>query len=457
MNPFIHDTICAIATRAGGALSVIRVSGPHAIAHTDRIFQSASGCRLAESKARTLHYGTLHTLADTTGAREAIDDVVVSLWRAPHSYTGDDVVEISCHGSQYIASNIIQALIACGCRQAEPGEYTMRAYLNGKMDLSQAEAVADLIAANNKASHDLAVSQLKGHFSSELQRLRQQLLKLTSLLELELDFSDHEDLEFADRSEINDLSTAILQKLRTLCESFKTGQALKQGIPVAIVGKTNVGKSTLLNQLLHEDKAIVSDIDGTTRDIIDGVALIQGVTFRFVDTAGIRTTDDAIERIGIERALEQIAKAAIVVWMIDAMPTQADRDDMVRRTEGKPLIVVHNKADLSIATLIDGEVAISAKRNENIALLKQKIMEAANIPEIDENTIMVTNTRHYEALHKAMADLQRVVDGLASGLPSDLLAEDLRLCLADLADITGGQITSQETLNNIFQHFCIGK
>lgn len=312
----------------------------------------------------------------------------------PHSYTGDDVVEISCHGSQYIAQNIIQALIACGCRQAEPGEYTMRAYLNGKMDLSQAEAVADLIAANNKASHDLAVSQLKGHFSSELQRLRQQLLKLTSLLELELDFSDHEDLEFADRSEINDLSTEIFEKLRTLCESFKTGQALKQGIPVAIVGKTNVGKSTLLNQLLNEDKAIVSDIDGTTRDIIDGMASINGVTFRFVDTAGIRTTDDAIEKIGIERAYEQIAKAAIVVWMIDGKPTQADRDDMARRTEGKPLIVVHNKADLSAETFVDNEVAISAKRNENIQLLKEKIMEAANIPEIDENTIMVTNMRH---------------------------------------------------------------
>ncbi len=457
MNTFIHDTICAIATRAGGALSVIRVSGANAVAYTDRIFQSASGKRLAESKANTLHYGTLHTLADASGAREAIDDVVVSLWRAPHSYTGDDVVEISCHGSQYIAQNIIQALIACGCRQAEPGEYTMRAYLNGKMDLSQAEAVADLIAANNKASHDLAVSQLKGHFSSELQRLRQQLLKLTSLLELELDFSDHEDLEFADRSEINDLSTEIFEKLRTLCESFKTGQALKQGIPVAIVGKTNVGKSTLLNQLLNEDKAIVSDIDGTTRDIIDGMASINGVTFRFVDTAGIRTTEDAIEKIGIERAYEQIAKAAIVVWMIDGKPTQADRDDMARRTEGKPLIVVHNKADLSAEMFVDNEVAISAKRNENIQLLKEKIMEAANIPEIDENTIMVTNMRHFEALHKAMTDLQRVIDGLASGLPSDLLAEDLRLCLEDLADITGGQITSQETLNNIFQHFCVGK
>ena len=438
------DTICALATAPGGAIAVIRVSGEKAISITESIFSRP----LHDKPSHTLHYGSIG---------KGVDDVLVSVFRAPHSYTGENGTEISCHGSPYIVQRILELLIENGARQALPGEFTQRAFLNGKMDLSQAEAVADLIAANNKASHDLAVSQLKGHFSSELQRLRQQLLKLTSLLELELDFSDHEDLEFADRSEINDLSTEIFEKLRTLCESFKTGQALKQGIPVAIVGKTNVGKSTLLNQLLNEDKAIVSDIDGTTRDIIDGMASINGVTFRFVDTAGIRTTDDAIEKIGIERAYEQIAKAAIVVWMIDGKPTQADRDDMTRRTEGKPLIVVHNKADLSAETFVDNEVAISAKRNENIQLLKEKIMEAANIPEIDENTIMVTNMRHFEALHKAMTDLQRVIDGLASGLPSDLLAEDLRLCLEDLADITGGQITSQETLNNIFQHFCVGK
>ena len=452
----LKNTICAIAPAPGGAIGIIRVSGNDSIRIADRIFQPKGKDQspLTERKAYTLTFGNI---IDTENGNDIVDEVLVSIFRAPHSYTGEDSVEISCHGSRYIMQRIMQLLISAGCRAAGPGEYTQRAFLNGKMDLSQAEAVADLIAANNKASHDLAVSQLKGHFSSELQRLRQQLLKLTSLLELELDFSDHEDLEFADRSEINDLSTEIFEKLRTLCESFKTGQALKQGIPVAIVGKTNVGKSTLLNQLLNEDKAIVSDIDGTTRDIIDGMASINGITFRFVDTAGIRTTDDAIEKIGIERAYEQIAKAAIVVWMIDGKPTQADRDDMARRTEGKPLIVVHNKADLSAETFVDNEVAISAKRNENIQLLKEKFMEAANIPEIDENTIMVTNMRHFEALHKAMTDLQRVIDGLASGLPSDLLAEDLRLCLEDLADITGGQITSQETLNNIFQHFCVGK
>ncbi len=401
----------------------------------------------------TLHYGTAYAMA----VMEAIDDVVVSLWRAPHSYTGEDVVEISCHGSEYIARNIIQSLIAAGCRQAAPGEFTMRAYLNGKMDLSQAEAVADLIAANNKASHDLAVSQLKGHFSSELHRLREQLLKLTTLLELELDFSDHEDLEFADRTEIKDLTETIYEKLKRLADSFETGETLKKGVPVAIVGKTNVGKSTLLNLLLNEEKAIVSDIDGTTRDTIDGTAVIRGVTFRFVDTAGIRDTTDTIERIGIERAYKQMERAAVIVWMIDEKPTQQDIQLIKNHAQGKPVVVVHNKADLSQDKLIDGELPISAKENKNISLLKDKIYEAADIPEIDEDTIIVTSARHYEALRSATADLQRVLGGLSSGLPSDLLAEDLRLCLSDLANITGGQITTQETLNNIFKNFCIGK
>ncbi len=461
-----NETICAIATRVGGALSVIRVSGSQALACVDSIFVSLSGKKLVQCCANTLHYGTVYSPCKHTGGnlpvvgvegKCAIDDVVVSLWRAPHSYTGEDVVEISCHGSEYIASNIIQALIGAGCRQAGPGEFTMRAYLNGKMDLSQAEAVADLIAANNKASHDLAVSQLKGHFSSELGQLREQLLKLTSLLELELDFSDHEDLEFADRSEIKSLSETICGKLKSLTDSFETGQALKQGIPVAIVGKTNVGKSTLLNLLLNEDKAIVSDIDGTTRDTIDGTAVIKGVTFRFVDTAGIRKTDDAIERIGIERAYQQMERAAIIVWMIDEKPTQEDVHLFKSHAQGKPVIIVHNKADLSPDMLMDGELTISAKENRNVNLLKDKIFEVAGIPEIDENTIMVTNARHYEALSSATADLQRVLDGMSMGVPTDLLAEDLRLCLADLAEITGGKITPQETLNNIFKNFCIGK
>ena len=447
------DTICAIATKVGGAIAVIRVSGPQAIGCTDRLFHAPSGQSLADARPNTLHYGALHAI----DSGDVIDDVVVALWRAPHSYTGDDTVEISCHGSQYIAQTIVQNLVTTGCRMAGPGEFTMRAYLNGKMDLSQAEAVADLIAANNKASHDLAVSQLKGHFSQELGRLREQLLKLTSLLELELDFSDHEELEFADRSEIANLATTLLKKVTNLCNSFQTGQALRQGIPVAIVGKTNVGKSTLLNSLLNEDKAIVSDISGTTRDTIDGLAAIGGVTFRFVDTAGLRNTTDTIEQIGIERAYRQINEAAIVVWVIDTMPSPDEQHDIETRANGKPVIIVHNKADISPTPLMSGEVPISAKNGQNIKALKDCIYTAANLPEISEDTIIITNARHYEALSHAADDLQRVTDGLAADLPSDLLAEDLRLCLADLADITGGQITPQETLNNIFQHFCIGK
>lgn len=448
-----QTTICAIATRSGGALSVIRISGENAIVCADRIFKSASGKVLQNCKANTLHYGTVYSFNDHT----AIDDVVISLWHAPHSYTGEDVVEISCHGSEYIARNIIQSLIASGCSQAGPGEFTMRAYLNGKMDLSQAEAVADLIAANNKASHDLAVNQMKGHFSLELKRLRKELLKLTSLLELELDFSDHEDLEFANRKELKELSTQIYQKLRTLYTSFETGQALNKGIPVAIVGKTNVGKSTLLNQLLDEDKAIVSDIDGTTRDTIDGIASIHNATFRFIDTAGIRNTDNVIERIGIDRAYQQINKAAIILWVIDTMPTPTEQNDIRKHANGKPIIIVHNKKDISNHKYLDDEIAISALNHENIQLLKEKIYKAANIPEIDENTIVITNIRHFEALRKAAEDLQRILGGLSNGISSDLLAEDLRLCLTSLAEITGSQITSQETLNNIFKKFCIGK
>lgn len=459
-----EETICAIATRTGGAIAIIRLSGPDAITIVDKLFRSASGKPLSDSKPNTLHYGTLYSSVEFPsrlpvgdGGAKAIDDVVVSLWRAPHSYTGENAVEISCHGSAYIARNILQSLIEAGCRQADHGEFTKRAFLNGKMDLSQAEAVADLIAADNRASHDLALSQLKGHFSSELSQLRDQLLKLTSLLELELDFSDHEDLEFADRTELHDLAVTIRDRITTLAKSFKTGQALKQGIPVAIIGKTNVGKSTLLNQLLHEDKAIVSDVDGTTRDSIDGTIDINGVTFRFIDTAGIRHTNDKVEKIGIDRTYQQLEKAAIVLWVIDDTPTEEELCRMQKRCTTKPLIIVHNKTDISPIPLYKDEIAISAKSGANIDLLKKRIYTSADIPEIDEDTIIVTNARHYEALTRAGQDLQRVLDGMSSGLSSDLLAEDLRLCLDDLADITGGKITSQETLNNIFSHFCIGK
>ena len=317
MNKLIsqdNNTICALATPVGGAIAVIRVSGKKAIDIVGSVFSPQSNKPLNKAKGYSLHYGQL-----LNNGQETIDDVMVSIYRAPHSYTGEDSVEIACHGSQYIVTQIIQTLIANGCRQAEPGEYTMRAYMNGKMDLSQAEAVADLIASTNKATHKMAISQLKGHFSSELTTLREQLLKMTSLLELELDFSDHEELEFADRSELLELARRIDNRITTLAHSFETGNAIKQGIPVAIIGKTNVGKSTLLNALLHEDKAIVSDIHGTTRDVIEDTTQINGITFRFIDTAGIRKTDDTIENLGIERTYQKLnGKMFIFLFVKDA-------------------------------------------------------------------------------------------------------------------------------------------
>jgi tRNA modification GTPase len=346
---------------------------------------------------------------------------------------------------------------------ANPGEYTMRAYLNGKLDLSQAEAVADLIASTNRATHHMAMSQLRGHFSSELKVLRDQLLKLTSLLELELDFSDHEDLEFADRSELKALSVNINEHITRLAHSFETGQALKQGIPVAIVGKTNVGKSTLLNRLLREDRAIVSNIHGTTRDTIEDTIDLHGVTFRFIDTAGIRQTTDEIEQIGIERTFAAIEKARIVLWLIDQKPTEAEIADMAARSKGRTLVVVCNKSDLEIhqnlqISIPDSQfVRISAKTGIGIPQLEEVIYQAANIPALNESDTIVTNARHYDALVRAHESLQRVLDGMENQLSGDLLAEDLRLALDQLAEITGTQITPNEVLGNIFKNFCVGK
>ena len=474
-----NETICAIATRVGGALSVIRVSGAQAIECVDRIFMSASGKRLRDCGANTLHYGSVHEHGAHAGdeedarsrsessGRETIDDVVVSLWRAPHSYTGEDVVEISCHGSEYITRVILQNLIGAGCRQAGPGEFTMRAYLNGKMDLSQAEAVADLIASTNKATHDMAMSQLKGHFSHELSLLREKLLKMNSLLELELDFSDHEDLEFADRSELRDLAEEIKGKVMALVRSFEAGNALKEGVPVVIVGKTNVGKSTLLNRLLHEDKAIVSDVHGTTRDVIEDTTEISGITFRFIDTAGIRKTDDKVEKIGIERTFQKMDEAKIVVWLVDDCPSEEEALEMREKNREKQLLLVFNKSDThsyNADVLSSGVVGtcptalfISAKTGDNISELEEALVKAADIPEITENDIVVTSVRHYEALVRANEALTRVLNSLAMDLSGDLIAEDLKTVLDELGEITGGQISSQETLNNIFQHFCIGK
>ena len=467
-----EECICALATPAGGAIGIVRLSGKNAIEITDKVFVSVSGKQLSAAKPNTLHYGEIK---DKDG--HTIDDVLVSVFRAPHSYTGEDSTEISCHGSRYILQQVLQRLIEVGCCQAEPGEYTRRAYMNGKMDLSQAEAVADLIASTNKATHQMALSQLKGHFSSELTLLREKLLKMTSLLELELDFSDHEELEFADRSELRALAAEIEKKITTLAHSFETGNALKQGVPVAIVGKTNVGKSTLLNRLLHEEKAIVSNIHGTTRDVIEDTTLIDGITFRFIDTAGIRKTDDVVENIGIERTYQKMEEAKIVIWLLDALPAEAEIEDMKEKNQGKKLLMVFNKIDeisfdkavlssdencqTSSSILLSDEnvsiLNISARTGENVSDLEQALVRAADIPEIKENDVIVTSARHYEALLRADESLSRVLESMDMGMSGDIIAEDLKMVLEELGEITGGQISSQETLNNIFKHFCIGK
>lgn len=468
-----EECICALATPAGGAIGIIRLSGKNAITITDKIFQSANGKSLEEAKPYTLHYGEIKDKDGNT-----IDDVLVSVFRAPHSYTGENSTEISCHGSRYILQQVLHRFTEVGCRQAEPGEYTRRAYLNGKMDLSQAEAVADLIASTNKATHKMALSQLKGHFSNELSLLREKLLKMTSLLELELDFSDHEELEFADRSELQALAEEINHKITTLAHSFETGNALKQGVAVAIVGKTNVGKSTLLNRLLHEEKAIVSDIHGTTRDVIEDTTLIDGITFRFIDTAGIRKTDDVVENIGIERTFQKMEEAKIVIWLLDEQPSASEIEEMKLKNQGKKLLVVFNKmdklendklafdkfthscgSDSSESEASEGEstLFISARTGENVSSLEQALVRAADIPEITENDVIITSARHYEALLRAHNSLSRVLESMEMGMSGDIIAEDLKMVLEELGEITGGQISSQETLNNIFKHFCIGK
>ena len=395
------------------------------------------------------------------------------MFRAPHSYTGEDSTEIMCHGSSYILQQVIQLLIYNGCRAALPGEYTQRAFLNGKMDLSQAEAVADLIASSSAATHRLAMSQMRGGFSKELSNLRNQLLHFTSLMELELDFSDHEELEFANRDELSSLATHIEQVIAQLAHSFSVGNAIKNGIPVAIIGETNAGKSTLLNALLNEEKAIVSDIHGTTRDVIEDTINLQGVTFRFIDTAGIRQTNDAIENLGIERTFQKMDQAYVILWMIDSTDAQRRfeelKADILPHCEGKKMIILFNKSDLLLATqkeelsaiFADMKVEklfISAKKRENITILEKKLVQAAALPEINQNDIIITNVRHYEALTRALDSIHRVQEGLQLGLSGDLVSEDLRQCIHELSEIVAeGGITSEETLQNIFQNFCIGK
>ena len=456
----MNDTICALATAPGGALGIIRISGPQTLEILSHVFTKD----LSDAQPNTIHYGHIVEYEATSEHPSPIDEVLVSVFRAPHSYTGEESAEISCHGSRYILNKVLALLIGNGCRQANPGEFTQRAFLNGKMDLSQAEAVADLIASGNKATHQIAMNQLRGHFSSELARLREQLLKLTSLIELELDFSDHEDLEFADRNELLDIANKINNRITSLAHSFETGQALKSGIPVAIIGKTNVGKSTLLNRLLHDNRAIVSSIHGTTRDTIEDTIDINGVTFRFIDTAGIRQTTDEIEQIGIQRTYSAIDKARIVLWIIDSNPTTEDVQEIIERTKDKSLIIIRNKIDIQTTTntsttLIDKPIIdISAKHGTNIDKLEKAIFEAANIPELSEQDVIVTSARQYQSLINAQDNLSRVLSGLESNLPGDIIAEDLRLVLDDLADITGqGRIVTNEVLANIFTNFCVGK
>ena len=444
------DTICALATAPGGAIGIIRISGPQALEILSHVFCGKGD--VMSYPANTIHYG--HILDKTSNLRSAsplgsskkpqtsnpIDEVVVSIFRAPHSYTGEDSVEISCHGSRYILNRVLELLIEHGCRQAGPGEFTQRAYLNGKMDLSQAEAVADLIASTNQATHQIAMSQLRGHFSSKLAQLRDQLLKLTSLLELELDFSDHEDLEFADRSELMELTLTIHQHITRLADSFQAGNALKNGIPVAIVGAPNVGKSTLLNALVGEERAIVSDIQGTTRDAIEDTIQLGGITFRFIDTAGIRHTNDQIELMGIDRSIAAAQRALIVIMMT---------------VPGTPYPDVPVRSDQTVIRIENKTEQFQAKFGVGLDQLRQQLIDAA--PKTTDADVIVTNARHYDALVRANEHLQRVIDGLQMQLSGDLLSEDLRLTLDTLAEITGGQITPNEVLGNIFKHFCVGK
>lgn len=453
----MNETICALATATGGAIGIIRISGPKTLEILSDIFTKS----LTKARPNTIHYGHIKD------KDEIIDEVLVSVFRAPHSYTGEESAEISCHGSQYILNKVLELLVKNGCRMANPGEFTMRAYLNGKMDLSQAEAVADIIASTNKATHQLAMSQLRGSVSNELSLLREQLLHLTSLMELELDFSDHEDLEFADRTELLQLTKKIDSHITRLAHSFETGQAIKQGIPVAIVGKTNVGKSTLLNRLLKDDRAIVSNVHGTTRDTIEDTIDIQGVTFRFIDTAGIRKTTDEVECIGIQRTYEAIKKARIVLWVIDDIPSPKDIQEIVEETNDKHLVIIQNKEDIENSVKIPlytfyslhnyTFLRVSAKYNQHIDELEKTIYEAADIPTLTETDVIITNARHYDALVRARQSLSHVLDGMRSGLSGDLLSEDLRDVLSTLAEITGGQITPNEVLGNIFKHFCVGK
>jgi len=462
-----NSTITAISTAPGvGGIAVIRVSGKDAVLHCNAIFvPKKKTFSLFKQEAYSVSFGSI---ADAKG--ETIDDVLITVFRAPHSFTGEDVVEISCHGSLYVQQQILQLLFEQGSKLAKPGEFTQRAFLNGKMDLSQAEAVADLIASTSAASHRMAMNQMRGGFSNELTKLRTQLLDFVSLVELELDFNE-EDVEFADRSKLKSLATDIQQLIEKLSDSFRVGNALKNGIPVALVGETNVGKSTLLNVLLNEEKAIVSEIHGTTRDVIEDLINIEGITFRFIDTAGIRDTKDKIESMGIERTYQKIEQASIVLWIVDC--TQLSEhiewltERIAKRASGKKVILVFNKIDKiaiderEVLNLLfeqfEGErIYISARDRINTKGLQKALVAAAQLPEINPGDVVVSNIRHYEALQQAHAAICRVIDGIEAGISGDFLSQDIRECMHYLGEITGS-ISNDEILANIFGKFCIGK
>lgn len=460
-----NDTIVALATPSGsGAVAIIRMSGKNAISIASDVFQSVSGKELAKQKTHTIHLGTI---VDDT---KIYDQVLVSIFKNPNSYTGEDVIEISCHGSTFIQQQIIQLLLRKGCRMAQAGEFTLRAFLNGKLDLSQAEAVADLISSDNEASHQIAMQQMRGGFSNEIAKLREELLNFASLIELELDFAE-EDVEFADRTQFHDLLNRIEFVLKRLIDSFAVGNVIKNGIPVAIVGEPNVGKSTLLNALLNEERAIVSDIAGTTRDTIEDELVIDGIGFRFIDTAGIRETKDVVESIGIKKTFEKIEQAQVVLFLVDSSQLSDDSleslkseiEQIKNKYPSKTLLVIFNKMDLMTTELVENinleisnALLISAKNKTGIDDLKNQLLSFVNTGALRNNETIITNTRHYDSLHKALEEIQKVKFGLNSGISSDLMAIDIRQALFYFGEITG-EVTNDELLGNIFANFCIGK
>jgi tRNA modification GTPase len=461
-----QDTIVALATPSGsGAIAIIRISGNDAITIASQVFASVSGKDITRQKTHTIHLGHI------VDGNKTYDQVLLSLFKGTNSYTGENTVEISCHGSTYIQQQIIQLLLRKGCRMANAGEFTLRAFLNAKLDLSQAEAVADLIASDNEASHQIAMQQMRGGFSNEIAKLREELLNFASLIELELDFAE-EDVEFADRSQFTELLERIGFVLKRLIDSFAVGNVIKNGIPVAIVGEPNVGKSTLLNALLNEERAIVSDIAGTTRDTIEDELVINGIGFRFIDTAGIRETQDVVESIGIKKTFEKIEQAQVVVYLVDGYQLvdnaelsrlKIEVEKVKNQFPMKPLVIIGNKADKLIAeqksailSEIPDLLLISAKENIGVEELKDKLLSFVNTGALRNNETIVTNTRHYDSLLKALEEIQKVQFGLQSGIPADLMAIDIRQALYYFGEITG-QVTNDELLGNIFANFCIGK